>query len=145
MVVKRNKRSRLRGSKSAGHGAKKKGRGSGSRGGVGMAGTGKKAGQKLSYVMMKMPKYLGKKGFIRHGTKKISLKPINLGDINLKLAKFEKEGVAKKTTGGFELNLSKYKVLAKGDLNQKMIITAGSFSKQAKKKIEAKGGKALQK
>lgn len=141
--VKRNKKSRIRGTRSGGHGAKKKHRGKGSRGGVGMAGTGKKAGQKISLVKMHHPGYLGKKGFIRHVPGK-KLKSINLGDINLRLAQFEKEGVAKKTSAGFELSLSKYKVLSKGELNQKMIITAGGFSAKAKEKISAQGSKVVE-
>ena len=143
--IKRDKRSRLRGKRGGYHGAKKKKRGKGSRGGVGMAGTGKKAGQKLSFVRKKMPGYLGKKGFVRHGSKKKVLKIISLDDINLKLKKFEEEGVAKKTAVGIELNLYKYKILAGGDVDQKLIITAGSFSKKAKEKITAKGGQTIQK
>lgn len=140
--VKRNKRSRIRGTRSGGHGAKKKHRGKGSRGGVGMAGTGKKSGHKVSLMNMKFPGYLGKKGFIRHvhGEK---LKSINLGDINLRLLKFEKDGVAKKTSGGIEIKLPKYKVLSKGELNQKIIISAGGFSAKAKEKISAQGSKIV--
>ncbi len=135
--VKRNKRSRLRRSKSAGHGAKKKWRGSGTRGGVGMAGTGKKAGQKLTLLKF-FPNYLGKKGFKRHVPGIKNFKVINLEEISLKLNKLE----TKKTTAGVELNLKGYKVLGKGEISEKLIVNAESFSATAKKKIEAKGGKA---
>jgi len=141
--VKRNRRSRLRGRKTAGHGARKKWRGAGTRGGTGMAGTGKKAGQKLSLIMKTMPKYLGKKGFVRHSTAKKELKMINLGDIELRMPNFEKAKLVKETSEGTELNLKGYKVLGKGEVSQKLIVTAGGFSKSAKKKIETKGGKAL--
>lgn len=144
-MVKRDKRSRLRGSRSAGHGAKKKYRGKGSRGGVGMAGTGKKSGHKKTFILKHMPGYLGKKGFVRHGATKIILKTINLGNINLKLKDLQKKGLAKSTAEGMAIDLKKYKILGDGEIDQPLIITAGSFSASAKKKIEAKGGKALKK
>ena len=47
---KRRKSSRYRGSKTHGRGFKKKARGSGHRGGFGMAGTGKRMSQELSLL-----------------------------------------------------------------------------------------------
>ena len=143
--VKRKKNTRFPGRRTAGHGSTKKTRGKGSRGGKGMAGTGKKAGQKKTLVLKLYGKYLGKKGFVRHGASKKELKVINLEDLNKKLSIFEKKGVAKKTSEGIEFNLSEYKVLGKGEVTEKLIINAGSFSESAKEKITAKGGKALQK
>ena len=59
-MTKRKKSRKLRGHKTHGYGSKKKHRGAGNRGGRGMAGTGKRAGQKKP----SMPEdYLGKKGF----------------------------------------------------------------------------------
>jgi len=143
MKVKRDKRSRIRGKRSGGHGFKKQGRGKGSRGGVGMAGTGKKSGHKISLVMMKYPGYLGKKGFVRHSSTKKELKIINLGDFELKMKNFDKKGLIKKGSEGLELNLTGFKVLGKGEIDQKLIINAGKFSERAKEKITAKGGKAI--
>ena len=144
--VKRNKRSRLRGRRTCGWGSRKKHRGSGNRGGVGWAGTGKKAGQKLTLIRKYYPDYFGKKGFhsLKAEERKAS-KMINLKDIALKLNKFKKEGIAKPASGGLELNLAEYKILGEGEAGEKLIITAKGFSEQAKKKIEAAGGKAIQK
>ena len=143
-MVKRNKRSRIRGRRTVGWGSRKKHRNSGNRGGVGMAGTGKKAGQKRTLILKKFPDYFGKKGFhsLKSGDR---LKIINLQDIDLKMKNFEKDGVAKATPQGTELNLDGYKVLGNGEVTQKLIISASSFSESAKEKIEAKGGKAIAK
>ena len=140
IMVKRDKRSRLRGGRTAGRGSRKKGRGSGQRGGVGMAGTGKKSSQKLIWLKKYMPNYLGKVGFksVRQRMHREFLS-INLGDIDRRLEAFEKEGLLK----GKELNLKGYKVLGDGEIKDKLIITAEGFSKSAMKKIEDAGGKAL--
>lgn len=144
-MAKRDKRSRLRGRRGGGWGSRKKHRSSGSRGGFGMAGTGKKAGQKRTLVKRHMVGYFGKHGFHSiHQEENDKIKVINLDRINLKLADFEKEGIAKKTSEGIALNLEGYKVLGEGELNQKLIISAKSFSEKAKEKIAAKGGKALE-
>ena len=141
-MVKRDKRSRLRGLRTCGRGSRKKGRGSGQRGGVGMAGTGKKSSQKAVWLKKYHPNYLGKMGFKSLGQKfNRKLQPINLNEINRRMPEFEKKGLMK----GKELNLEGCKVLGDGELKEKLIITAGSFSSSAKKKIEASGGKAIAK
>jgi len=142
MVKKRSKRSRLRGRKTCGWGSKKKHRGSGSKGGKGMAGTGKKAGQKITFVNKYFPGYLGKSGFTSRQRKEKNA--INLEDINKKLDTFIKEGVAKKTAEGIELNLPDYKILSKGKLKEKIIVKAKAFSEKAKEKINSNGGKAVE-
>ena len=110
-----------------------------------MAGTGKKAGQKRTLVLRHMPGYFGKHGFHSiYQEENDGLKIINLERINLKLKQFEKEGVAKTTPEGIALNLEGYKVLGNGEISQKLIISAKSFSAKAKEKIAAKGGKALE-
>ena len=140
-MVKRNKRSRIRGRRTVGRGSRKKGRGSGQRGGVGMAGTGKKAGQKIIFLKKYYPDgYLGKRGFKSLGQKFFrKLEIINLSDIEKRMPEFEKKGLLK----GKELNLSGYKVLADGELKDKLTIKADGFSASAKEKIEAAGGKAV--
>lgn len=130
---KRNKRSRLRGRRTCGWGSRKKHRGSGHRGGVGMAGTGKRADQKKTLIVQK--DYFGKHGFSSlRQIKKKKLREINLGDIEKKLDIF-----GKKTDKGMEVNLEDYKVLSKGNLKTKMIINAGAFSKKALDKIKKSG------
>ena len=143
--VKRDKRSRIRGRRTIGFGSRKKHRGSGTRGGVGMAGTGKKAGQKRTLLLKYFPNYLGKKGFNSLTKIKGGRKVINLNDIKLRIKQFEKEGMVKHTAEGMELDLSDYKILGDGELEGKIIIKAQGFSEKAKEKIISKGGKALEK
>ncbi len=124
---KRSKRSRLRGKRSCGYGARKKHRGKGSQRGSGMAGTGKMAGQRKLTVLKEMPGYFGKHGF---KSRKKKLDVINLGDIE---KKYE----------GKEVKLKGFKVLSRGQLKKPITIYANQFSKKAEKKIIASGGKAI--
>jgi len=137
--MKRNKRSRLRGRRTCGWGSRKKHRGKGSYGGKGMAGTGKKAGQKSTFVHRYYEQYLGKKGF--HSLKKEKLKEINIGDIIKKIDRLIEEGKAKKTSEGIEINMEGYKILSKGIASEKLIIKASSASEKSKEKIEKAGGR----
>jgi large subunit ribosomal protein L15 len=138
MQKKRTKRSRLRGRRTCGYGHKFKHRGKGSKGGKGMAGTGKRAGHRKTWLLKYIgPNYLGKTGFT---SKKKRLKTINVGLINDKIAGFIKKGLAKKTGDGFEIMLKGYKILASGKINKKLIIHAPSFSKGAEEKIIKVGG-----
>ena len=140
-IRKRSRRSRLRGSRTAGYGSRKKHRGKGSKGGKGMAGTGKRAGQKRTFVLRYFPEgYFGKKGF---QSRKEKLKGINLGQIQQKASEFIGKGIAKKTPEGIEINLKGYKILGEGELKDKFLIKASSFSEKAKKKIESKGSKII--
>ncbi len=127
-----------------GHGARKMARKSGQRGGSGMAGTGKRGDQKKSLVIkLYGNNYFGKKGVTSLGTAKDKSDRINLQDIEANLSNLEKSGIAKKTAKGFELNLESYKILGTGDLKNKFIIKAKSFSKQAEEKIKGAGGEAI--
>src|SRR4030042_7052486 len=139
MKNKRSRRSRLRGRKTCGWGSRKKHRGSGQRGGVGMAGTGKKAGQKIN-IISKIPDYFGRHGFksLKNVKKKKPI-AINLDDIEKNIDFFIKEGLAEKTKEGLSLNLKKYKVLSRGDLKTKIVINANSASKDAVEKIKKSG------
>jgi len=138
MVKKRSKRSRLRGRKTCGWGSRKKHRGSGSRGGKGMAGTGKRSGHHKTFILRYFKEYFGKRGFVP--IRENGLKVINLDLIERSLNKMIKEGTAKKTPKGIELNMPQYKILGAGELKSKLIIKAGSFSESAKEKIEKAGG-----
>lgn len=137
MYRKRSKRSRLRGRRSCGYGQKFKHRGKGSKGGKGMAGTGKKAGQKITWVMRYQPDYLGKLGFT---SRKKRLKVINVGMINDQIEKFLKKGKAKEKEGGFELEFKGFKILSSGKVDKKLFIKASAFSKKVKDKVTKAGG-----
>jgi large subunit ribosomal protein L15 len=139
--MKRDKRSRLRGRRTCGYGARKKHRSKGSKGGKGMAGSGKKSGTKRTYLLKYFPNYLGKKGkgFTSIYEKKRNLEEINLDEINKKIEMFKKSGIMKQTEKGIELNLEGYKVLGAGSLKHKLIIKASKFSENAKEKIISSG------
>lgn len=145
MKKKRSKRSRLRGRRTVGYGARKKHRGKGSRGGKGFGGTGKRAGQFKTYVLRYKINELGKRGFtsIKKTRNKFKEKKIiNLSQIQELIETFLDKKIAKKTPEGIEINLKNYKVLGRGKLNRtkdlgKLIIKADSFSKKAKEKLKS--------
>jgi len=142
-MMKRSKRSRLRGRRTCGYGGRKKHRGKGSKAGKGMAGTGKRAGQKKTWIFKYEPDYLGKKGFKSMKKLRKKSKIINLSEIQERLESFLKKGLAKKTNEGIELELKNYKILARGELKDKLIIKATSFSKKTEEKIKKSGGKTM--
>lgn len=129
-VHKRKKVEKRRGSKTHGWGSKKKHRGSGNKGGVGMAGTGKR-GQSKKPTIIKLygPEYFGRRGFHRPQLVIKHINAINLED----LKKFNKS----------DINLTELgynKLLGKGKIYQKYNIIVNSFSKKAKQSIEKLGG-----
>lgn len=130
-----------------GWGARKKHKKSGHRGGSGMSGTGKRGDQKKTLVnKLYGGKYFGKQGETSKGTKRDKRDRINLENIEKKLAKYVKEGIAKKTKEGYEVNLEKYKILDSSKhyvLKNKLIIKALEASKSAISKIEKLGGQII--
>jgi large subunit ribosomal protein L15 len=133
---------KMRGSRSCGYGCAKKHRGAGSRGGRGNAGSTKHK-QKLMYILGGR---LGKIGFHRHPSLVVAQSIINLDDIDVHIEKWAAEGKAKKTAGGFSVDMSELgydKVLGSGKLTHKIEIKADSFSESAKKKIAEAGGKVV--
>ena len=66
-LKKRKKSGRFRGSRMHGRSAKKA-KGKGHHGGKGMSGTGKKSGQKISFVNKYFFPYFGKKGYTSRST-----------------------------------------------------------------------------
>lgn len=142
MSTLRSRRSRVRGRKTAGYGYKKKHRGKGSKGGKGMAGTGKRAGQKHTFVLKYYPDYFGKKGFHPEKNTGLKLNQINLDEIEQKIPQFIKKGIAKKSGNDLEINLGGYKILSRGKIKEKVIIIASAFSKKAEEKIKESGSVA---
>ena len=127
---KRKKSTRYRGGRSHGRGGKKKARGSGHRGGFGMAGTGKRADQKKTLVLNAYGKdYFGKS---KRQARKVSprLKEINLRDVE------------QKAKGKTEINLKGYKILGDGEIG-KIKITASAASQSAVEKVKKSGGEIV--
>ncbi|MBU0977801.1 MAG: uL15 family ribosomal protein [Nanoarchaeota archaeon] len=123
MNKKRRKKTRFRGTHTHGRGFKKKARGSGHRGGVGRAGTGKRADHKKDLI--KYP--FGKDKVLRKKLVK-KLKTINLRQIQ------EDFDIGK------EIILNGYKVLSVGEVKKKLHITASAFSQSAIDKVKNAGG-----
>ncbi|VVB80320.1 50S ribosomal protein L15 [uncultured archaeon] len=142
-VHKRKKSTRMHGRAMGTHGwgARKKHKKSGHRGGKGMAGTGKRADQKKT-LMTKLygNSYFGKQGITSKSTKRDKRLRINLQDIENRLQSFIKEGIAKKTANGYELNLSNYKILGDGEVKNKLMIQAFEASNSAIEKVKKAGG-----
>ncbi|MBS3149401.1 uL15 family ribosomal protein [Candidatus Woesearchaeota archaeon] len=134
---KRKKSNRMRAQTTHGWGAKKKHRGSGNRGGVGMAGTGKRADQKKPSILQKYGNsYYGKKGF---SSLKKRLKTINLYYIN-----DHAESISlSKENGLYVIDLKKLgynKLLGSGNITKKVKVICESASKNAISKIKEHGG-----
>ncbi len=136
---KRRKVVKYRGSKTHGGGSKKKRRGSGHRGGRGMAGSRKQ--NKPSILKLYGNEYYGKHGFTRHGTKKV--KSINVGMLNDMLPKLVAEKKAAEEKGSFVVDLGAIgydKLLGTGNVTRKIKVTANAVSKNAEAKIASAGG-----
>jgi len=138
---KRRKSSRFRGSHTHGRGGKKKARGSGHRGGFGMAGTGKRADQRKTFVLNQKEKYFGKSKTLRRG-KKAEIKEISLRTISDSVKNLIKHGRAKEEKGVYHLKLDNYKIIGNG-IDIKVHIEALSASMGAIQAVEKAGGKII--
>lgn len=139
-LKRRNKSSRFRGSKTHARGFKKKARGSGHQGGVGMAGTGKRGDQKKTLVLnLYGNDYFGKDKTLRRGNKAPKLKSVNLQYIQDNLDSLVKRGLAKENKGTYEIDLKGYKILGEGNLDVKAKITASAASESAIEKMKKIG------
>lgn len=131
MTVRRKKNIvRKRGSRTHGYGYKKN-RGSGNRGGKGMAGTGKRSDNKKTKILkLYGNEYFGKHGFTVPPEVKKKVSAINIHDLPL-------QSPLDLKTLGYD------KLLAKGTPLMKYDITVAACSAKAKEKIEKAGGKVL--
>lgn len=141
---KRKKSTRNHGSKTVRWGARKKHKKSGHRGGIGMAGSGKRADQKKTLVLkLYGNSYFGKQGITSKGTKRDTRKRINLQQINSNIDNYIKKGLAKKTNNGIEINLENYKILGDGEIKDKLMIKAKEASESAIAKVKKAGGEIM--
>ncbi len=146
---KRKKAKRMRATSTHGRGARKKGKKSGHKGGFGMAGSGKRSDHKKTLITkLYGHNYFGKKGITSKKTQKDKRKRINVGEIEMNIGKYIKEGIGKKTPQGYEINLKDYKILGgnkktEKPIENKMIITAKEFSASALEKVKEKGGNII--
>jgi len=140
-VNKRKKFSRYRGSMTHGSGSKKKRRGSGNRGGKGMAGTGKRSDSKKPSIWGQ--KYFGKFGFTSKNKKEIKAVSINYLEENISNLPSD---VLNKENGFFSVDLKKLgfnKLLSNGKVTNKYKIKVPYASKKAIEKVKSSGGEII--
>ncbi len=142
VVRKRKKHSRFRGYR-AYHGSHKQWRGSGNRGGRGDAGLDNhKKGTMLKYD----PEHFGKRGFKRHYSLTKDTKFLNLRELDIILDKIKGSDAVQEENGKIKVSLKKLgydKLLGTGKITKPVIVEGAHFSKNAIKKIEEIGGKAV--
>jgi len=140
-INKRKKVSRQRASTTHGYGSKKKHRGHGSRGGSGLAGTGKRADSKKPSIWQDT-EYFGRHGFANPATIQ-PIFPINIVDIERKLDNYLAEKLIAKEGDTYVVDLGKLgfdKLLGDGRVSHKFKITAKFASGIAVEKIKEAGG-----
>jgi len=133
-LKKRTIRSRIRGARTCGYGFRQKHRGHGNKGGKGMSGTGKRAGQKQQKALMiakaaGFKTYFGRGGMTTAPTFRKKNYQLNLDDIQ-------------KNYKETKIDLKKYKILSRGN-GFKAEIIAKAASKSAIEKMEKVGGKIV--
>nr|AJS11975.1 50S ribosomal protein L15P [uncultured archaeon] len=141
-VNKRKKAARYRGSMTHGKGSKKKRRGSGNRGGKGMAGTGKRSDNKKPSIW-KNTRYFGKYGFVSKNVRKI--KAVNISYLDENILKLPGDAVIKENEF-FSVDIKKLgfnKLLSDGKAVNKYKIKVPYASKKAIEKIKKSGGEVI--
>ncbi|MFH1359044.1 MAG: uL15 family ribosomal protein [archaeon] len=137
MKLKKTKKSvGHRGGSTHGHGARKKWRKSGHKGGVGMAGSGKRADQKKTLITkLYGNNYFGKQGITSRGTERKKVLKINLKDIEKNY-----DNLMKKFGKNEVLDLREYKLLGEGELTKKVKLKVKEASKKAIEGVKKAGG-----
>ncbi len=140
VVHKRKKVVKMRGSRTHGWGLVH--RGSGQKGGVGNAGSGKRSDCKKPSFWSRD---FGKIGFKPRGAKQYE-SVINLKDVEAKLESWKKSGLADEKQGVFNVDLKKIgfsKLLSTGFVSKKMKISVARASKSAGEKLAKAGGELI--
>ena len=142
-VNKRKKNSRQRGGHTHGWGSKKKHRGSGNRGGKGMAGPGKRADQLKPSIWGE--RYFGKLGFKKKGIVR-DINPINIIFLEENYENMLNDKQASKEGDIIIIDLNNIgynKLLSKGKVTRKFKITTEYASAGAVEKISNAGGEVI--
>ncbi len=129
MIAKRKKVVKQRGHRTHGWGSPKKHRGSGSRGGKGWAGS---EGHRMTYILKYARDRIGAKGFKSKTGR--TMKAINLREADMIAGKEKKIDLSK---------LGYDKLLGTGEIKRPLEIKVDYYSKKAKEKVEAAGGKIV--
>ena len=135
----RKKDTRMRGSHTHGWGSKKKHRGSGNRGGKGMASTGKRSDAFKPSIWKE--EYFGKHGFSHRGA--IVHHIVNVNYIDQNIEKLAEGNLAKKQGSSYEINIANLgfdKLLGNGKVKKKLMVTAKYASVRSIESVKAAGG-----
>lgn len=141
-INKRKKSSRQRGAHTAGWGTKKHHRGSGSRGGFGKAGSGKRAATKLTAHWEEV--WQGKHGFVNQRRKEAGT--INISELEQSFPKLVENKKAKIEADVYVIDLGALgidKLLGSGKLGIKVKVTVNSASKNAIEAVKEAGGEVI--
>ena len=144
VAEKRKKNVRQRGNTNHGWGAKKKHRGSGHRGGKGMAGTGKRADSKKPSIW-KEERYFGKFGFTSKVVKN-EINTINIEFLDQNLENLMSKKLVNKENDFYSVDLEKLgynKLLGNGKVLNKYKIKVPYASKSAVEKVNSNGGEVI--
>ncbi len=142
VVTKRKKHSRFRGYRTY-HGSHKKQKGAGGRGGKGQAGL---DNHKKGYMQKYDPDHFGKHGFKRHYSLVRHINSINLKDLEQMIHNLKEQKLVAEEEGKIKVNLGEIgydKLLGSGKVTTPLIVEGKYFSKNAIKKLEQVGGKAV--
>lgn len=139
MVVHRRKKVvKMRGSRTHGWGLVH--RGSGQKGGVGNAGSGKRADCKKPSFW---DREFGKNGF---KSKKPEIKVINLKDVEEKIDAWKKDGLIEEKQGVYNVDLKKIgftKLLSTGNVTKKLRVSVSFASNSVAEKLSKSGGELI--
>ncbi len=130
-----------RGQRNQGYGSPHNHRGAGSRGGRGNAGSKK---HKWSWFSKNKPGYFGRRGFKRPPSVIYQEKSINVGELDSRLEKLEKENKVKSKGKKYYINLNDLgfdKLLGSGKVRNPLVIKVDKYSPKALEKIEGAGGR----
>lgn len=128
---------RIRGTRTCGGGSHKKRRGKGSRGGVG------NAGAHSHHVVRSLKRGIIKGIHISLQHNRHDEKVLNIGKLEEMLEDLIREGTAEEKAEGIYLDVSELgiqKILGKGKVTKKLMLTANAVTETAKAKIESAGG-----
>jgi len=143
MAVKNRKMRKKRGSRTMGRGSHKKARGSGNRGGKGMAGLHK---GKWTWVIKYAPDHFGRRGFKLPEEVRQSFATINVGELDELAEELLAKGIARQEKDRIEVDVSRLgveKVLGSGKVTRALVVRAKKFSSKAVEKITQAGGEAV--
>ena len=109
-----------------------------------MAGTGKRGDAKKTMILnLYGNDYFGKSKTLRRGQARIKMPVVNIQRIAERMDLMTKNGSAKDTKAGFELDYSTYKIIGVLESKVKLIIKAAAASQGALESVKKAGGDIL--